>query len=449
MLRSLFVISLLAAGFTGALWSRHVALLTYVWLALFRPIEWIWWDISFLRPSLLAGLLLLIPCLLTGQLPNVTHPLAALMWLFAGAVLVAQVATSYAPDWTWVDQFIRLALVCGLAITILNTRERLIHYVATIAGSLAFFSAKAGVVSMLGGGVQFSAGQAGSFIDNNGYALAIAMAIPLMWATSVNLRLGPRLDSLVRWSSIGAIPLSVFTIIGTMSRGGLVALGALATAFALLQRRRLLWAGALTVSAVLMFRYAPMPEGYLERVETIRTYDEVGERSAVSRFHFWQVAVVMARSNPLGVGLRQFERAYDDYDFLFGAYGPRRSVHSSHFQALAELGYLGLVVWLAMFAYALRVCLRIRYSVVRNGAFSAQDRRFYTSTATAFATSMVAFLVGGSFIALAINDLTWLTFAGVAALHRLFNAQIAAQRRSAAQTPARAAPVVPRRPNVA
>jgi putative inorganic carbon (HCO3(-)) transporter len=300
-------------------------------------------------------------------------------------------------------------------------------------------------VSMVGGGVEFASGQAGSFMDNNGYALAVAMAIPLMAAASFTLRFGNALDRVVKWGFLTAIPLSIFAIIGTMSRGGLVAVGALAVVFALLQRRPILWSAGIVLAGFLLFRFAPMPEGYLERVETIQTYEEEGDASAISRLHFWRVAVDVARANPLGVGLRRFERAYDDYDFLNGAYGVRRSVHSSHFQVLAELGYIGLAAWVALFAYALAICVQIRFRATRVIGFSVEDRRFYVSMATALAASLVAFIVGGAFVALANNDLTWLTFAGIAGLHRTFVAQRKLLVPVKAPELPRVAPVRPRR----
>jgi putative inorganic carbon (HCO3(-)) transporter len=449
MLRALFVLSLLGAGFAGSLWSRHVALLTYIWIALFRPFQWIYLDLNALRPSLLAGLLLLIPCLVTGQFPNVLHPLSILMWLFTGTVIVAQLTSTIPGDWAWVDQFVRLVVVSSLAVTLLNTRDRLMHYIAVIAGSIAFFSAKAGIAAIIGGGVRFSAGQAGSFVDNNGYALAISMSMPLMAAAAAVLRLGTPLDRAIRAGFLIAIPLSVLTVIGTMSRSGLLAVGTLALAWALLYRRPVLATASVVLAALLTYNFAPMPEGYLERMETIQTYDEIGEVSALSRLHFWRVAVDMASENPLGVGLRKFDTAYDRYDTLHGTYGRRRSVHSSHFQALAEMGYLGFALWVCLFGYAVAACLHVRFAAARLAGLDAADRRFYITVATAFVVSMAAFVVGGAFIALANNDLTWLTFAGVAALQRQFLAQRASLTAPTRAATVQVAAVVPRRAAIA
>ena len=55
--------------------NRYIALLMYLWFALFRPQDWIWIDITSLRLSMVFGIVLLVPALATGLFPNVTHPL--------------------------------------------------------------------------------------------------------------------------------------------------------------------------------------------------------------------------------------------------------------------------------------------------------------------------------------------------------------------------------------
>jgi O-antigen ligase len=99
-------------------------------------------------------------------------------------------------------------------------------------------------------------------------------------------------------------------------------------------------------------------------------------------------------------------------------YGRERSVHSSHFQVLAETGFAGIVVWVGLFATALCVALRVRRRASAAG-LSAADTHFLLTASNALIASMCGFLVGGSFVALALNDLTWLTFALIAALDYL------------------------------
>ena len=164
--------------------------------------------------------------------------------------------------------------------------------------------------------------------------------------------------------------------------------------------------------------FVPLPDGYSDRLETIQTYDEIGEESAMSRPHFWQVAMKMAEDRPLGVGLRNYEYAYNEYDFSNGRFGHGRAVHSSHFQVLAELGYFGAAVWIGQFVVAFIVALRVRRRS-RTPGLSPPSAHFMLTVSNCIIVSMTGFLVGGSFISLAINDVTWLTFAVLAGLDRV------------------------------
>lgn len=441
-MRTIIILIVIAFGFAGALVSRQIGLLVYVWFSLFRPVEWIWADVSSLRLSLIAGLLLLVPCTLSGKLPNVTHPLSLLAWAFLGTIVTAQMTSQFPHDWGWVDQFVRLLLVSSLAVTLVKTREHLSQLVAVMAGSFAFFSAKAGLSALMGDGVTFADGQAGAFIDNNAYALAVNMTIPMMAAAATTFQ--APLPGLAYWRKgfIAAIPLSVVTVIFTMSRSGLLALGTLAVFAAMLQRRRMLWLAGMALSGLLMLAFVRLPAGYVERMQTITTYEEVGEESALGRLHFWRIAWLMAKDNPLGVGLRNYDYVYDYYDDSSGAYGRSRSVHNSHIQVLAEIGFLGLALWIAIFMYAFWVCFRIRYSASVQSGLSDEERHFFLVMANAFAASMMAFIVGGAFISSANNELTWLTFALVAVLDRIYRARLQALQPPAIDTD-RAAPVIP------
>jgi probable O-glycosylation ligase (exosortase A-associated) len=422
VLRSLFVLAIFLPGFLWALRSRFAALLLYLWFALFRPQEWLWVDITPLRLSLVLGIVLLVPAALTGLYPDLTHPLSVGMVLFVCSALLAQIG-AVAPQigWEWIDFTVRLVLTCMLLVTLASDEKRLLAVIAVIAGSLGYHAGKAGLMWLvLGGASRFADGLSGAFVDNNGYALGTVMIMPLLLAVGQNLGLlydGP----LRRWIARGiylTVGFCIFTVVGTYSRGGFLALLAAAFTYVILQRRRFTAISAVLAFAGLLLLTVPIPQAYIDRLQTIRTYEQIGEDSALSRQHFWRVALTMGTSQLFGVGLRQYEAAYDMYDSSYGRYGHRRAVHSSPLQIFAELGPFGALVWSGMFAYAFYVCFRMR-GLSRRPDLNPRIQRLLYTLANALITSMAGFLVGGLFLSLALNDITWLTFGIVAALDRI------------------------------
>src|ERR1700741_4452550 len=145
MLRSLLVLAVLVPGFFAALANGYAALLMYLWFALFRPQDWLWIDITSLRMSMVLGVILIVPAIASGLLPNVTNPLSVGMVGFLLCSLVTQ-SVAVRPDigWTWIDFMARLFLASTMIMTLSSTPKRLAGVVAVISGSLAFHAAKAG-----------------------------------------------------------------------------------------------------------------------------------------------------------------------------------------------------------------------------------------------------------------------------------------------------------------
>jgi putative inorganic carbon (hco3(-)) transporter len=410
---------MMAVGLGVALRSRFGALLVYLWFALFRPQEWVWVDISSLRLSLVVGLLFVVPSVLSGSLPNLSHPLSLGSLAFLGTALVAQFG-AIRPDigWYWLNFLATLILVCLLLVTLVGTKRKFVLTVAVIAASFGIYPAKGGLASLAGGGVQFFAGLGGAFGDNNGYALGTVMIMPFLVAAGQNLSPAHGIERWIRRAFFLSVPLAAFTVVSLFSRGAAVAMAASALVYVLLQERRLVYVLGLAAFLTAAIAALPFQARYLERLQTIGSYEEIQDNSALGRLHFWQVAIDMVRENPLGVGLFNFQPAYDHYDSSGGAYGTERSVHSSHFQVLAETGFAGAALWCVMFVVAIWKSLRVR-NRARQLPEQSEDRHFLFTMANALLVSMVGFLVGGAFLALALNDLTWLTFALVAALDRL------------------------------
>jgi putative inorganic carbon (HCO3(-)) transporter len=444
MLRSLLVFSILIPGVVLACTSRYRALLLYFWFAFFRPQDWMWFDITSWRPSLLLGLLLVVPAVLTGVMPTLGHFLCVGSVLFVLAAFAAQVnAVNQSVGWYWIDDMSRLVLICLFAVTLIKTPRDWMRAVAVIAASLGFYGVKAGLASLLAGGAMFAAGLGGAFTDNNGYALAIVMVMPLIALVGQNASVAfegllPSWTS--RWIRIACflgLPLCAYTVVSTFSRAGFLALLAALAAWVAFHPRRLrilIGVAAISVAAT----FVPLPKGYMDRLSSIPTIIPGVQPSARAdqdvsegRLYFWTIAIRMANDHPFGVGMRNFESAFPAYDVTGGAYGENRDVHSSQFQVLAELGYPGLLIWVAQFVYGFRVAFRVRRRG-RVATLTPSVAHLFTTAPVALIASMTGFLVGGSFISGALNDLTWVTFALLAALDRMSARAVLGQETSVA-----------------
>jgi probable O-glycosylation ligase (exosortase A-associated) len=404
---------------------------------MFRPQEWVWADITWLRLSVVSGFVLVAPCLMTGVFPNITHPLSIGMISFLAAALLGQMnAVSPETGWLWLGHMSRMILVCLLAIPILNTRRRILIATTVFSSAVALHASKTGLAMAVTGNLRLKEGFGGSFGDNNLYALVVVMVLPFLVVTVQNFEtIRGRLPPALVWGWRLAIPLCILTVLGTYSRGGALALGAALAVFLALQRRKFVGLVILVVVATGAMWFASSLPGYRERISTVRV--DTQESSATGRLHFWRVALDISRDWPMGIGLRNFEWMYDRYDFLDGAYGRGRAVHNSHLQVLVETGILGMFVWVALFGYSILAAFRLRRAS-KDLTRPPDERQFSFTFGNALLASMVGFLLGGTFLSMAMNDATWYTFAFAAAADRL--------RRAPVAVPAPAPEILPRVP---
>lgn len=412
MLRLAVVLLGFAIGGLALIRSPFGALLFYIWFAVFRPQEWLWIDISAARPSFVIGALLVARCLVSGALPSLWHPLTIGSVVFFGCGLLAQ-HDAVAPEmgWFWIGYLGKLILIGLFVVRLTSTRDRFYALIATIAISFAFFSAKAGLASFASGGVHYLEGLAGAFSDSNGYAVGCVMVIPLLIATAQNTTFRP-----AKWLIIAAVPLTAFTVVSTYSRGGFLAMVSATVVWVLLQRRRVLIGLTLGVVLAMGLAFVPLPKGYADRLQTIETYNDVQENSALSRLHVWTVALQVAKEKPLGIGFWGFESIYDRYDFSGGQFGSSRAIHNSHLEALVEAGWGGGAVWLVLLGTAFWTGGKVFF---RSRRMVGSEAHFFRTMSTGIVASLSGFVVGGSFVSLAYNDLTWLLFAALAALDRV------------------------------
>ena len=106
---------------------------------------------------------------------------------------------------------------------------------------------------------------------------------------------------------------------------------------------------------------SPEVRGRLERTTHAFQASETGVDAALSgRARIWGAALCMVRGHPVnGVGVRGFREAFADCDPGQGAVaawgeGPALHAHQIVLEVLSETGFIGLLLWLAGVALALR-----------------------------------------------------------------------------------------------
>jgi putative inorganic carbon (hco3(-)) transporter len=437
-MRDPVVLCFIAAAMVWSLGNSFVSLLFYWWLAIFRPQDWMWGDYTFLRLSLIAGIIALVGCLLRGHFPRIRGVTGALILAFALNFVVATWVNGCDIGWAWVDHYCRLALILFLTDRFLTSPKRITIVLFVVAVSLAFYSSKAGLSSVLGGGLsQYGVKNlGGSFSESNAFALGTAVVIFYLLAVTANpgAILGGRerlasgaesaLGRYFRWGMVAACFFSAINIMSLSSRGSFLGLAAGGVVFIATRRNGLRTLAKLLPVALIALLFVPMPEGFTERISSAFVEEEQLDKSAASRFYFWGVGMDMARAHPLGVGANCFNARYNEFDHSGGFYGRNRSVHSAHFQVLAEAGYIGLLIWTFLILSSIRQCLAIKRRAL-HVSLSPDDSRFLDVTAVALMSATIAFCVGGAFYPAAFMEFPWLTFVVANSLSSLSKTMVA------------------------
>ena len=405
MIRTLVVIVALVAGWSFAVQSPLYAAGFYLWIAYFRPESWAWSDVfTTLNLSYFAGAFLLIRTAFSPTKFRLDYRNVLMFLFLAQGLLSTLLGPHSAYSMASWQEFAKTIIVSYLLTILINTAADLRLILTVIVLSLGFEAGKQGWATLvLSPGTPNSNGV--PFLgDNNLVAVGMAMLLPMVGAlasTSTGWR-----KRAFQFLSIGVL----YRAISTYSRGGLLAVSAVGGMYFWRSQHKLRTMAAFAVAVALVLPV--LPQQYWDRMATITA--PAGERddSQQSRLHFWQVAVAMANDRPLlGVGHNGYPRAYNQYDWTNGQFLTNRAVHSAWFGVLGELGYPGLLIFLTLVWSSMRACRRVRRSAQR-GEIPGPLGPY----AIGLESSLVAFIVGGSFVSFHYNEMLWHFFALTMAL---------------------------------
>lgn len=435
MFRTIFVFAVLIVGWGYALQSPLYAACLYLWIAYFRPESWAWSDIfTSLNLSYIAGAYLVIRTFM-GGVPIRFDLRSGLLILFLLHSLLATwlgINSAYSFNYWW--DFAKVIIVGVLLTNIIQTRADLRLVLIVITVSLGFEAGKQGWAQLVLNPGAKNDNSVPFLGDNNLVAVGMAMLVPVVGALAATSSGWQK--RAFQFLSIGVL----YRAISTYSRGGFLSIGVVAITWFWRSPHKVRSLAAVVLATALIVPV--LPQEFWDRMATIVAPAEERDDSQQSRLHFWQVAVVMANDRPLiGVGHSGYPRAYNQYDWTNGQYLTNRAVHSAWFGVLAESGYPGFLMFVAIVLLSLRSCRRVRLAAKR-GELPDELGRY----AVAFETAIVAFMVGGSFVSFHYCEMLWHYFALTIALERVAVAEMAVARDKASQASAPDNPVAAREP---
>lgn len=270
-----------------------------------------------------------------------------------------------------------------LTVLLIDTREKLHYLLLAIAMSVLLVAVKGGYWAVVLSGFHDRVyGPPGSsYGDNNEFAIAVTMVIPLLvlWLRKAHGR-GLRIVLYL------GIALAYASVVSSWSRGGMLALGVMTLTLVLHSKRKLLSVPILLVLGAILF--VQLPEQWFGRMESTASYQS--DQSAQGRIQAWQIGMDLVQDHPITGG------GFNAWPVLTLRDTGGLNWHSAYVQVIAEHGYVGLALWIGLLTGTL-------VSLGWGGGRSAWAKDYGAMLQAA----LMAYLVGGLTLGIAYWELPY------------------------------------------
>ena len=406
-MRDLLLALLLAGMIPVALFRPAVGVYLWAWVSVMNPHTLAY---GFAREVPWAMIIAIVTLVSFAFNRGRRHalPMSAGMLLLLLLMVIVTVTSVFSlnnPNDVW-DRwifFMKILLMLLITMMVLRGRKQIETLLWVLVVSIGFYGVKGGVWTLVtGGGGRVWGPPGGMMAGNNELAVGLVLVLP--WAFylyQVSARRWVR--RMLAFSMVA----TAFGILGTQSRGALLALLAIALLLGLKGRhpvRMTFGVALLAVSAI-----AFMPDSWTTRMETISSYSQDG--SAMSRLWTWHTFWNLAIDRPfVGGGFRS------DSVLVFSQYSPEEGrgtflhdtyvAHSIYFQALGEHGFPGLLIYVSLGIWTWVAAGRL-------GRQTQGDPELSTWVPLLMRMcqiSLLGFAVGGGFLSLMLLDLPYYIF---------------------------------------
>lgn len=264
--RDILVSLVVFASLPYILRTPAIGAMMWVWISVMNPHTQGWgFATSFPFAAIIAGTTI-VSMLVSREPKQVPWTPVTLVLLLFGLWMIVTLPFSLhldeaLPLWSRVMKILLMTFVVAMLV---RSREQIEQLMWVLAMSLGFYGFKGGLFTLRSGGENRVWGPDGTFIgDNNAIALALIMAIPLMYY--LFMRTSRRA---LRYLLFATMLLSALAALGSYSRGGFLAIAAMGVFMLVKSRKKLAVGSVLLVSVPLLLLF--MPQQWVSRMDILR-----------------------------------------------------------------------------------------------------------------------------------------------------------------------------------
>jgi len=386
-----------------------VGILLWCWISYMVPHKLSWGFMMTFPVAQLTALTFLLSFIISKESKTVTWrtPIVWLM-MFNGWLLITFIVHPFTEHAVvQISSFVKIQLFTVLTYIMLTNKERLHQVLLVISLSITFYGIKGGIATITSGGSTRIWGPPGGFFEgNNELGLTLLVAMPIIYYFA---SIAPK--KWMKYCLFAAILLSIGSVLGTQSRGALVAIVCCGIFFWLKSNGKIISLIAVLLIAPIGYNF--MPQSWHQRMNTI-VLDEGTEydASVQGRFNAWYMSANLANDQIMGGGFD----SYTPTNFYLFAPVPDdiHDAHSIYFKILGQHGYIGLGLFLGLWISAWLLAGKIH-------RITKDDRQLKWASLLArmLQISLIAYGSGGAFLGLAYFDLPYHIVVCIVALYNI------------------------------
>ncbi|MBK6357208.1 MAG: putative O-glycosylation ligase, exosortase A system-associated [Betaproteobacteria bacterium] len=393
-MRDLLIVGIVVVACLMALKRPWIGVMLWTWLSIMNPHRYAY-GFSYEAPlAAMAVGFTLLGLLNTKEKESpfkgapVTVLVLLMIWITITSIL------GFDPEYNFNQwkKIMKIDFMIIVALALLYSKRHILALTIVAAGSVAILGAKGGLFTLATGGNFRVWGPPGSFIeDNNEFALAVIMTIPLLRLLQLQIS--------QRWGKYVITAIMVLcaaAAVGSHSRGGFLAILAMGAAFWWYDGRKI----GILIGMLVLASIAPLflPEEWFSRMDSISDYQN--DSSAMGRINAWWMAWNLATDRFFGGGFAIYNLG------VFSIYAPIpddvHAAHSIYFQILGEHGFVGLFLFILLWWLVWYESGKLRVEGKK-----LPETLWISQLGAMCQVSMIGYLVGGTFLSLAYFDLPY------------------------------------------